>query len=192
MSLTISAVARSEEGKGASRRLRKQELVPGVIYGGGAEAKSISFANNELKKAIENQDFFTSVIEVSIDGKKEKAIVKALQRHPASPAVMHVDLLRVEKNRPLTTRVPLSFVDVASSDGVKSQGGRLTVEMKLAEVRCLPANLPAALEVDCSKAQLGDIYHLSDAQLPKGVELVALSKGNDHNQPIARISKAKR
>ncbi|TBR38236.1 50S ribosomal protein L25/general stress protein Ctc [Marinomonas agarivorans] len=192
MSLTISAVLRSEEGKGASRRLRKQDVVPGVIYGGKNKPKSISFANNELKKAIENQDFFTSVIEVEIDGKKEKAIVKALQRHPASPAVMHVDLLRVQKTRPLTTRIPLNFINVSSSDGVKSQGGRLTVEMKLAEVRCLPDNLPAALDVDCGNAQLGDIYHLSDVQLPKGVELVSLLKGNDHNQPIARISKAKR
>lgn len=192
MSLTISATLRSEEGKGASRRLRKQDVVPGVIYGGNAKPKSISFANNELKKAIENQDFFTSVIEVEIEGKKEKVIVKALQRHPASPAVMHVDLLRVQKTRPLTTRIPLNFIGAASSEGVKSQGGRLTVEMKLAEVRCLPANLPVALDVDCSNAQLGDIYHLSDVQLPKGVELVSLLKGNDHNQPIARIGKAKR
>lgn len=192
MSLTISAVARTEEGKGASRRLRKANQVPGVIYGGKKKPQSITFAENELKKATENQEFFTSVIDVEIDGKAQKVIVKALQRHPASPSVMHVDLLRVEKSRPLTTRIPLNFVGAATSEGVKNQGGRLTIEAKLAEVRCLPANLPATLEVDCSTAQLGQIYHLSDVELPKGVELVALAKGNDHNQPIARIDKSKR
>ena len=191
MSLTINAVARSQEGKGASRRLRKENLVPGVIYGGKKGAKSISFANNELKKAIENQDFFTSIIEVTIDGKAEKVIVKALQRHPATPDVMHIDLLRVEKSRTITTRIPLNFINAATSEGVKSQGGRLTVDTKLAQVRCLPANLPAALEVDCTEAQLGTIYHLSDVNLPKGVELVALLKGSDHNQPIGRVDKAK-
>jgi len=191
MTLSINAVARSEEGKGASRRLRLANLVPAVIYGGEAAPQSITFAANELKKITENQDFFTTVVEVVTDGKAEKVIVKALQRHPASPAVMHVDLLRVDEARVITTRIPLSFVGAATSEGVKSQGGRLSVEAKLAEVRCLPSKLPAALEIDCSKAQLGDIYHLSDAQLPEGVELVALLKGSDHNQPIGRIGKAK-
>jgi large subunit ribosomal protein L25 len=192
MTLSINAVARSEEGKGASRRLRLANKVPAVIYGGDAAPQSITFAENELKKITENQDFFTTVVEVVTDGKAEKVIVKALQRHPASPAVMHVDFLRVDEARVITTRIPLNFVGAATSEGVKSQGGRLSVEAKLAEVRCLPGNLPASLDVDCSKAQLGDIFHLSDAQLPEGVELVALLKGNDHNQPIGRIGKAKK
>ena len=192
MTLSINAVARSEEGKGASRRLRLANKVPAVIYGGDTAPQSITFADNELKKISQNQDFFTTVVEVVTDGKAEKVIVKALQRHPASPAIMHVDLLRIDEARVITTRIPLNFVGAASSEGVKSQGGRLSVEAKLAEVRCLPANLPAALEVDCTKAQLGDIYHLSDAQLPEGVELVSLLKGSDHNQPIGRIGKAKK
>jgi len=191
MTLSINAVARSEEGKGASRRLRLANLVPAVIYGGETAPQSITFAVNELKKITENQDFFTTVVEVVTDGKAEKVIVKALQRHPASPAVMHLDLLRVDESRVITTRIPLNFVGAATSEGVKSQGGRLSVEAKLAEVRCLPSKLPATLDIDCSKAQLGDIYHLSDAQLPEGVELVALLKGSDHNQPIGRIGKAK-
>lgn len=191
MTLSIKAVARSEEGKGASRRLRLANLVPAVIYGGETAPQSISFAANELKKITENQDFFTTVVEVVTDGKAEKVIVKALQRHPASPAVMHVDLLRVDESRVITTRIPLSFVGAATSEAVKSHGGRLSVEAKLAEVRCVPSKLPAVLEVDCSNAVLGDIYHLSDANLPEGVELVSLLKGSDHNQPIGRIGKAK-
>lgn len=192
MSLTINSNTREHHGKGASRRLRKEYLVPGVIYGGSSEPQSISFAVNELNKAIENPAFFTSVIEITVNGNPEKVIVKALQRHPARAEVLHIDLLRIEENTMITTRVPLSFSNAATSAGVKTQGGRLVVESKLVEVRCLPANLPAELIVDCSNAQLGDIYHLSDAIVPENVELIALLKGEDHNQPIGRIDKSKR
>ena len=192
MTLSINAVARSEEGKGASRRLRKEGLVPAVIYGGDVEPKSVTFKDNELLKAVTTPGFLTSVVEVSVDGQAEKVLVKALQRHPATGAVMHMDLLRIAENTVITTRVPLTFINAAKSEGVKSQGGRLTVEAKLAEVRCLPANLPAELIVDAIDAQLGQIFHLSDATLPEGVELIALLKGEDHNQPIGRIDKSKR
>lgn len=192
MSLSINAVARSQEGKGASRRLRNEGLVPAVIYGGDAEAVSVAFKDNELVKAVATPGFLTGLVEVTVDGKAQKVLVKALQRHPASGDVMHMDLQRVQEDKAITTRVPLNFINAAQSDGVKNQGGRLTVEAKLAEVRCLPANLPEALTVDVIKGQLGDIFHLSDAQLPEGVELVALLKGEDHDQPIGRIGKAKR
>ncbi|REG83007.1 50S ribosomal protein L25/general stress protein Ctc [Marinomonas pollencensis] len=192
MTLSINAVARTEEGKGASRRLRKEGLVPAVIYGGDTEPKSVTFKDNELLKAVTTPGFLTSVVEVSVDGQAEKVLVKALQRHPATGAVMHIDLLRIAENTVITTRVPLTFINAAKSEGVKSQGGRLTVEAKLAEVRCLPANLPAELIVDVIDGQLGQIFHLSDATLPEGVELIALLKGEDHNQPIGRIDKSKR
>jgi large subunit ribosomal protein L25 len=192
MTLSINAVARTEEGKGASRRLRKEGLVPAVIYGGDVEPKSVTLKDNEVLKAVSTPGFLTSVVEVSVDGQAEKVIVKALQRHPATGAVMHMDLLRIAENTVITTRVPLSFINAAKSEGVKSQGGRLTVEAKLAEVRCLPANLPAELIVDTINGQLGQIFHLSDATLPEGVELIALLKGEDHNQPIGRIDKSKR
>ncbi|WP_394183829.1 50S ribosomal protein L25/general stress protein Ctc [Marinomonas posidonica] len=192
MSLSINAVARSEEGKGASRRLRNQGLVPAVIYGGDAEPASISLKDNELLKAVSTPGFLTSVVEVSVDGNAQKVLVKALQRHPATGNVMHMDLQRVQEDTVITTRVPLSFINAAQSDGVAKQGGRLTIEAKLAEVRCLPANLPEVLEVDIAKGQLGDIFHLSDVSAPEGVELISLLKGEDHDQPIARIGKAKR
>jgi large subunit ribosomal protein L25 len=192
MTLSINAVARTEEGKGASRRLRKEGLVPAVIYGGDVEPKSVTLKDNEVLKAVSTPGFLTSVVEVSVDGQAEKVLVKALQRHPATGAVMHMDLLRIAENTVITTRVPLSFINAAKSEGVKSQGGRLTVEAKLAEVRCLPANLPAELIVDTINGQFGQIFHLSDATLPEGVELIALLKGEDHNQPIGRIDKSKR
>lgn len=192
MSLVLNSVTRNEEGKGASRRLRKQGLVPAVVYGGSANPVSVTFKNNEVAKAVEDAAFLTGVVTISIDGTEESVIVKSLQRHPASGEVMHIDLQRVEADKKIVTRVPLEFINAAKSEGVKSQGGRLQVEAKLAEVRCLPKDLPASLIVDTINGQLGEIFHLSDAQLPEGVELVALLKGEDHNQPIARIGKAKR
>lgn len=192
MSLSINAVSRSEEGKGASRRLRHTGLVPAVIYGGDAAPVSIAFKNNELVKAVATPGFLTGLIEVSVEGKAEKVLVKALQRHPATDAMMHIDFQRVQEDKVITTRVPLTFANAAKSPGVSKQGGRLSVEAKVAQVRCLPANLPAELVVDASESQLGDIFHLSDCSLPEGVELVSLLKGEDHNQPIGRIGKAKR
>jgi len=192
MSLSINAVARTQEGKGASRRLRNEQLVPAVIYGGDVAPQSVSFKDNELLKAVGTPGFLTGLVEVSVDGKAEKVLVKALQRHPATGAVMHMDLQRVQEDKLITTRVPLSFINAAQSEGVSKQGGRLTVESKLAEVRCLPANLPEALIIDVIDGQLDQIFHLSDVTLPEGVELISLLKGEDHNQPIGRIGKSKR
>ncbi|MGR0280421.1 50S ribosomal protein L25/general stress protein Ctc [Marinomonas dokdonensis] len=192
MTLSINAVARNLEGKGASRRLRKEGQVPAVIYGGDVAPQSVSFKDNELLKAVSTPGFLTGLVEVSVEGKTEQVLVKALQRHPASGDVMHMDLQRAQADKVITTRVPLNFINAAKSEGVSKQGGRLTIEAKLAEVRCLPANLPEALTIDAIDGQLGQIFHLSDAQLPEGVELVALLKGEDHDQPIGRIDKSKR
>lgn len=192
MSLSINAVARTQEGKGASRRLRNTGLVPAVIYGGDVAPQSVAFKDNEMHKSVGTPGFLTGLVEVVVDGKAEQVLVKALQRHPATGAVMHMDLQRVQADRTITTRVPLSFINAAQSDGVSKQGGRLTIESKLAEVRCLPANLPEVLIVDAANGQLDQIFHLSDVTLPEGVELVSLLKGEDHDQPIGRIGKSKR
>ena len=192
MTLSINAVARTQEGKGASRRLRNEGLVPAVIYGGDVAPESISFKDNELLKAVSTPGFLTGLVEVSVDGKAQKLLVKALQRHPATGDVMHMDLQRIQEDKAITTRIPLNFINAAQSEGVSKQGGRLTVETKLAEVRCLPANLPEALIVDVIAGQIDQIFHLSDVTLPEGVELISLLKGEDHNQPIGRIGKAKR
>lgn len=192
MSLSINAVARTQEGKGASRRLRNAGLVPAVIYGGDVAPQSVTFKDNEMHKSVATPGFLTGLVEVVVDGKAEQVLVKALQRHPATGAVMHMDLQRVQADRTITTRVPLSFINAAQSDGVSKQGGRLTIESKLAEVRCLPANLPEVLIVDAANGQLDQIFHLSDVTLPEGVELVSLLKGEDHDQPIGRIGKSKR
>lgn len=192
MSLSINAVARNLEGKGASRRLRNTGQVPAVIYGGDVAPQSISFKDNELLKAVGTPGFLTGLVEVVVEGNTEQVLVKALQRHPSTGAVMHMDLQRVQADKTITTRVPLSFINAAQSEGVSKQGGRLTVESKLAEVRCLPANLPTVLTIDAINGQLDQIFHLSDVILPEGVELVSLLKGEDHDQPIARIGKSKR
>ncbi|MCY1291926.1 50S ribosomal protein L25 [compost metagenome] len=176
----LNAEVRSDLGKGASRRLRRNaNLVPAVIYGGEKAPQSISLLAKDLTKLLENEAAFSHVLALNVDGATETVLIKALQRHPAKGFVMHADFLRVVADHKLTAHVPLHFVNEASSVGVKQQGGEVSHTIAEVEVSCLPANLPEFIEVDLAKVEVGQIVHLSDLKLPKGVELVALAHGND-------------
>lgn len=176
----LNAQVRSDLGKGASRRLRRNaNLVPAVVYGGDKAPQSISLAANELAKLLENEAAFSHVLSLNIDGKKQNVIIKALQRHPAKGFVMHADFLRVVADHKLTAVVPLHFVNEATSIGVKQQGGEVSHTLAEVEVSCLPKDLPEFIEVDLANVEVGQIVHLSDIKLPQGVELVALAHGND-------------
>ena len=176
----LNANVRSDLGKGASRRLRRNEsLVPAVIYGGEKPAQSISILAKELAKLLENEAAFSHVLALSVDGTAENVVIKALQRHPAKGYVMHADFVRVVAGQKLSAHVPLHFVNEASSVGVKQQGGEVSHTISEVEVSCQPQDLPEFIEVDLAKVEIGQIVHLSDIKLPKGVELVALAHGND-------------
>ncbi|MDG9925973.1 MULTISPECIES: 50S ribosomal protein L25/general stress protein Ctc [unclassified Pseudomonas] len=176
----LNANVRSDLGKGASRRLRRNEsLVPAVIYGGEKPAQSISILAKELAKLLENEAAFSHVLALSVDGTAENVVIKALQRHPAKGYVMHADFVRVVAGQKLSAHVPLHFVNEASSVGVKQQGGEVSHTISEVEVSCQPQDLPEFIEVDLAKVEVGQIVHLSDIKLPKGVELVALAHGND-------------
>jgi large subunit ribosomal protein L25 len=176
----LNANVRSDLGKGASRRLRRNEnLVPAVIYGGEKPAQSISLLAKELAKLLENEAAFSHVLALSVDGTAENVVIKALQRHPAKGYVMHADFVRVVAGQKLSAHVPLHFVNEASSVGVKQQGGEVSHTISEVEVSCQPQDLPEFIEVDLAKVEVGQIVHLSDIKLPKGVELVALAHGND-------------
>ncbi|WP_027897681.1 50S ribosomal protein L25/general stress protein Ctc [Zestomonas thermotolerans] len=182
----LNAQVRSDLGKGASRRLRRNaNLVPAVVYGGDKAPQSISLAANELAKLLENESAFTHVLALNIDGTTESVLIKALQRHPAKGFVMHADFLRVVADHKLTAVVPLHFVNEATSIGVKQQGGEVSHTLAEVEVSCLPKDLPEFIEVDLANVEVGQIVHLSDLKLPQGVELVALAHGND--LPVANI-----
>ena len=176
----LNAEVRSDLGKGASRRLRRNEsLVPAVIYGGEKPAQSISLLAKDLAKLLENEAAFSHVLTLNVAGTNESVVIKALQRHPAKGYVMHADFIRVVAGQKLTAHVPLHFINQETSVGVKQQGGEVSHTISEVEVSCQPQDLPEFINVDMAKVEVGQIVHLSDLTLPKGVELVALAHGND-------------
>lgn len=183
----LNAIARDQHGKGASRRLRHENLVPAIIYGGHQAPQSISIAFKDLVKVLESEAFYSQVVIVKVDGKNESVILKALQRHPAKNFPMHADFQRVEANQPITVRVPLHFINQEEAVGVKKQGGILSIVLNDVEVTTLPANLPEFIEVDLISAELGSVIHLSNLQLPEGVKIAALEQGADHDNAVANI-----
>jgi large subunit ribosomal protein L25 len=176
----LNAEVRSDLGKGASRRLRRNvAMVPAVIYGGDKAPQSISLLAKDFAKLLENEAAFSHVLSLNVAGSNESVLIKALQRHPAKGYVLHADFIRVVAGQKLTAHVPLHFLNQETSVGVKQQGGEVSHTLAEVEVSCLPKDLPEFIEVDMAKVELGQIVHLADLKLPKGVELVALAHGND-------------
>jgi large subunit ribosomal protein L25 len=184
----LHAVDREDKGKGARRRLRHQGLVPSVIYGGTKNPQSISIIGKDFLKQLENEAFYSHIVTLDVDGKTEDVILKDLQRHPAKPLVMHADFLRVSKNKKLTTRVPLHFINEESAIGVKTQGGIVSHTITDLEISCLPADLPEFIEVDIADLEVDGIIHLSEVILPKGVESVLLAHSEDQDLPVVTIN----
>lgn len=187
---TLNATVRTDEGKGASRRLRHAHQIPAVIYGGGQEAQSITIALKELTKGLEHEAFYSHILTLTIDGKPQQAVLKALQRHPAKNTPMHADFLRVDAAHKLVMRVPLHFINLDTCVGVKAEGGAVSLVASDVEIACLPGNLPEYLTVDLIDVHVGTTLHLSDIKLPEGVEIPALAQGHDYDQPIANVHKA--
>ena len=186
----LNAKAREDMGKGASRRLRRiSGEVPAIIYGGKKKPENISILAKDLSHALENEAFYSHIVTLSVDGKDQDVILKDLQRHPAKPVILHADFLRVSKNQKLTVNVPLHFINEDTAPGVKLGGGIVSHSLTELEVSCLPADLPEYIEVDLAEVDLGQIVHISDISLPKGVESVALSHGEDHDLTVATIIK---
>ncbi len=183
---TLNAEARSDLGKGASRRLRRNAgMIPAIIYGGDKAPQSISLLSNEVSKLLMNEAAFSHVITLSIAGTPETVLIKALQRHPAKSFVMHVDFLRAVAGHKLTAHVPLHFVNADSCPGVKQQGGEVLHNLSEVEVSCQPQHLPEFIEVDMGAVSLNQTVHMSDLKLPQGVELVSLTHGSD--LPVAAV-----
>ncbi|MEP9317385.1 50S ribosomal protein L25/general stress protein Ctc [Pseudomonas sp. LABIM340] len=176
----LNAQERSDLGKGASRRLRRNEgLIPAVVYGGEKAPQSLTLELREVSKLLENEAAFSHVITLNVGSAKETVLIKALQRHPSKGFVMHADFQRVVADQKLSAHVPLHFLNEATAVGVKTGGGEISHVISEVEVSCLPKDLPEFIEVDLAQVALGQIVHLSDLKLPKGVELVQLAHGND-------------
>lgn len=191
-SFEIEATVRQDMGKGASRRLRRMnDLVPAIVYGGAKDATPLSLEHRVVVKALENEAFYSHILDLKVDGKSEKVVLKALQRHPYKPRIQHMDFQRVSAKQKLTMQVPVHFLNEETSPGVKA-GGIVSHHMTEVEIRCMAKDLPEYLEIDLGTTELDTIIHLSDLKLPNGVELTALSHGHDNDQPLASIHKPRR
>ena len=179
ISFTVKATRRDDLGKGASRRLRHEGLVPAVVYGGHAEPVSLTIVHKDLWHSLENEAFYSHVLDLEIDGKTEQVVLRDLQRHPYKSVVLHADFQRVSANEMMHASVPLHFINEASSVGVK-KGGVVSHLAAEDEVVCLPAQLPEFIEVDLAKLDVDQTLHLSNLQAPNGVKFRELdAHGND-------------
>lgn len=191
-SIKLSAELRQDCGKGASRRLRRlNNLVPAVVYGGEKEAMSLQLPHNKVIKALEDEHIYSSVLTLDVHGaKKEHVILKALQRHPFKPVIMHMDFQRVSPNDEITKMVPLHFLNEEKAPGI-IEGGMVNHHMNQLEVRCKVKDLPDHIDVDIAHLVNNQILHLADIKLPKGVELTIDCKDEVHNLPVVSIHKSR-
>jgi len=190
MNFTLEAQSRSDLGKGASRRLRHANSIPAVIYGGGEDPQSLSFNHDDIIKSLEHEAVYTSILNINIDGKGTKAVIKDIQRHAYKPKVLHMDLQRVSATEKLHMHVPIHFTGEDVAPGVKG-GGQLIHNMNDIEVACLAKDLPEFIELDVSQLDIGGSLHISDLPLPEGVTSIELSHGEGHDQPVVSIQKSR-
>ncbi len=180
----LVAASRKDEGKGASRRLRRSGHVPAIVYGGHKDPLSIQVEHNHLWIASQNEWLYSAILDLEVDGKVQKVLLRDMQRHPFKQQILHMDFLRVSENEVLRASVPLHFVNQEISPAGKSAGVVVTHELNEVEVTCLPKDLPEFIEVDLAGLKVGDIMHLSEIKLPKGVTIPALAHGKEHDLAI--------
>lgn len=182
----FQATVRTPGGKGAARRLRRAARVPAILYGGGQEPLAISLDHNDVLKRLENEAVYSHVLTIQLPDREEKAVLKALQRHPSRPAVTHMDFQRVSATEKIRVHVPLHFLNEGTCPGAK-KGGIVSHNLVDVEVSCLPGDLPEFLEVDLAGMDLGQVLHLSDITVPANVEITALSHGAEHDLQVVSI-----
>ena len=187
----IKVERRSDEGKGASRRLRRAGKIPAIVYGGELDPVSIQLDHEPVWLASQHEWFYSSILDLSLGGDIQKVLLRDIQRHPYKQLIMHLDFQRVNDKETLRTSVPLHFINEEVSPAGKSSEVVVTHELKEVAVECLPSDLPETIEVDLSELKLGDIIYLSDLKLPKGVEIPQLKLGKDHDDAVV-IAKAGR
>ncbi|WP_372768772.1 50S ribosomal protein L25/general stress protein Ctc [Pseudoalteromonas sp.] len=185
---TLDAEVRSDLGTGASRRLRRADKVPAVLYGAEKEAVSLTLAHNKVIKAQEDEGFYSHILTLNIGGEKVEAILKDIQRHPFKPKVMHLDFQRVDANHKIHTKVPVHFIN---EEAATKGGNTVAHHVTEIDVTCLPAQLPEFIEVDVAAIEVGATVHLSDIALPAGVVSVELAKGADHDQAVVTLNAPK-
>ncbi len=186
-SFQLTAEVRKDKGKGASRRLRRSGKIPAIMYGAGEPPLPLVLDHDAVVHNLENEAFYSHILDIDVEGKNVQAVLKDIQRHTHKPTVLHIDLQRIDAAEKLRMHVPLHFIGEEQAVGVKKSGGVISHLMMDVEITCLPKDLPEYIEVDVSNLGLNETVHLSDIQLPAGVEIVALLHGPEHDQPVISI-----
>ena len=184
--MKIVAFPRAEQGTGASRRLRTAGMTPGIIYGGTDTPVPIKLDHNALFHALRREAFHSSILDMEIEGKIEKVLLRDYQMHAYKLLVLHVDFQRVSANQPVHMKVPLHFLNEETSVAVKQSGGTIHHVISELDITCLPGDLPAFIEVNLAKLDVGQTLHLSDLKLPKGVSAIS----NDMSMAVVTASAA--
>ena len=182
----LSAEPRETDGKGAARRLRREGKIPAVLFGAGKDSTPIALDANTVRKQLENEAFFSHILDVKVNGTSTQAVLKDLQRDPATDRIIHMDLLRVSSTQQITMNVPLHFLNEDTCPGKKA-GGVVSHLLVDVEISCLPKDLPEYLTVDMAAMEIGDSLHLSDIVMPEGVTLIALAHDPSHDQSVVSI-----
>jgi large subunit ribosomal protein L25 len=178
----LSVAMRKDEGKGASRRLRRAGSVPAIVYGGGKlDPVSIQLSHNDVFMASQNEWFYSSILDLNLGGDVQKVLLRDMQRHPFKAQILHLDFLRINENEEIRVRVPLHFLNQESSPAGKAAGVIIMHEVTEVEVACLPKDLPEYIEVDLAELKVDDIIHLSQLTLPAGTQIPELKLGKEHD-----------
>ncbi len=179
--MKVVAYERSVQGTGASRRLRNAGKTPGIIYGGNEAPQAIELDHNALFHALRKEAFHSSILEIEVAGKSQKALLRDYQMHPFKSLVLHIDFQRVDANQKIHVKVPLHFVNAEVSPAVKLGGAIVSHIATEIEVSCLPSDLPEFIQVDLGKIEVGHAVHVKDISLPKGLSLVPHL---EHENPV--------
>ncbi|CAG8998100.1 MAG: 50S ribosomal protein L25 [Candidatus Celerinatantimonas neptuna] len=178
--IILNAELRSDLGKGASRRLRREDKIPAIVYGAGKDAISVALDHNKVIQAQENEAFYSQIHELKIGNESVDVLVKDMQRHAFKPKITHIDFLRVSATETVTTTVPVHYLNSETSIAV-SEGAIIHHHETEIEISCLPKDLPEFIAIDVAKLENGGSIHLSEITLPEGVTSTALAKGAEHD-----------
>ena len=186
--LSLKVQRREPKGTNAARRLRRLDSrIPGVLYGAGRPSASFSVESRILGKAMEQEAFFSQILELTIGRQKQRVVLRDLQRHPATDQVLHVDFMRISEDQAIQIAVPIHYLNEDRCEGVRIDGGIIARTLIEVEVSCLPKDLPEYIEIDLELLRVGNSIHLSDLTLPEGVEILALSHGPEHDISVVSV-----
>ena len=187
----IPAESRKDDGRGASRRLRTSGKVPAIVYGGSDAPASIQLVHNDAWLASQNEWFYSAILDLKLDGKVQKVLLRDMQRHPFKQQLLHLDFQRVDENKAIRIRVPLHFLNQEKSPAGKKAGVLISHALNDVEVSCLPKDLPEYIEIDLADLDVGGIVHLSEVKLPAGVEIPELRLGKEHDVAVVTAQELK-